>query len=98
MNFLCSSCGACCRAAGKMDGAKHGLPIKKDGSCGNLIDNICSIYNDRPDICRVDKLHNKSIFQTKKQYFKKVTEICHELIDNEGLDESYKIDIKKEYN
>jgi len=97
MKFLCSQCGACCRNAGKMDGAKHGLPIKEDGSCANLINNMCSIYDDRPDICRVDKLHNKSIFQTKKQYFKQVTKICHDLIDGEGLDAKYKIDIK-EYN
>ena len=97
MNFLCSSCGACCRAAGKMNGKKYGLPIKEDGSCANLIGNLCSIYNSRPDICRVDKFKNKSILQTKKQYFIEVTKICHKLIDNEGLDESYKINIK-EYN
>ena len=97
MKFLCSSCGACCRAAGKMDGAKYGLPINKDGSCANLKGNICSIYEDRPDMCKVSKMHNKSILQTKKQYFKEVTKICHELIDGEGLDESYKIDVK-EYN
>ena len=97
MKFLCSSCGACCRSAGKMNGSKYGLPIKNDVSCAHLIGNICSIYDKRPDICRVDKLHNKSIFQTKKQYFKQITKICHELIDDEGLDKSFKIDIKK-YN
>jgi|TARA_R100000084_G_scaffold92154_2_gene46026 hypothetical protein len=97
MEFLCSSCGACCRFIGKINGAKYGLPTKKDGSCANLIGNICSIYDDRPDICRVSKMHGKSILQTKKEYFKEVTKICHELIDIEGLDESYKIDLKK-YN
>ena len=97
MNFLCSNCGACCRAAGKMNGAKYGLPIKEDGSCANLIGNLCSIYDTRPDICRVDKMKNRGVLQTRKQYFIEVTKICHQLIDAEGLDESYKVVIK-EYN
>ncbi len=97
MKFLCTQCGACCRAAGKMDGAKYGLPIKKDGSCAHLIGNLCSIYNERPDICRIDKMYNRGILQTRKQYFIEVTKICHKLIDDEGLDKSYKIDVK-EYN
>ncbi len=97
MKFLCSQCGACCRAAGKMNGAKYGLPIKKDGSCANLVGNLCSIYDKRPDICNSNKMPNKSVLQTKKQYFIESTKICHQLIDEEGLDESYKIDIK-DYN
>ena len=97
MKFLCSQCGACCRAAGKMNGAKYGLPIKKDGSCANLVGNLCSIYDKRPDICNSNKMPNKRVLQTKKQYFIENTKICHQLIDAEGLDESYKIDVK-DYN
>ena len=97
MKFLCTQCGACCRAAGKLDGAKYGLPIKKDGSCAHLIGNLCSIYNERPDICNSNKMPNKKPFQSKKQYFIENTKICHQLIDAEGLDKSYKVDIK-EYN
>ena len=97
MEFLCSSCGACCRAAGKMDGAKYGLPIKEDGSCANLIGNLCSIYDKRPNICRVDVMTHKRASQSRKSYYIEVTEACHDLIDYEGLDSSYKIDIKK-YN
>ena len=61
MNFLCSKCGACCRNAGKMGGAKYGLPIKKDGSCGHLVDNECSIYDNLPIVCNVKKLGEKVI-------------------------------------
>jgi len=95
MEFLCSSCGACCRAAGKMDGAKYGLPIKEDGSCANLIGNLCSIYDKRPNICRIDVMTHKKEFQSRKSYYIEATKACHNLIDNEGLDNSYKIDIKK---
>jgi hypothetical protein len=34
---------------------------------------------------------------TKKEYFIETTKICHQIIDKEGLDSSYKINIK-EYN
>ena len=97
MKFLCSSCGACCRAAGKMDGAKYGLPIKKDGSCANLIGNICSIYHTRPNICRVENLNFKEKNQSIKDYFIQATKNCHLLIDAAGLEDSYKVNIK-EYN
>tara|TARA_R100001510_G_C7504082_1_gene106534 strand:+ start:164 stop:457 length:294 start_codon:yes stop_codon:yes gene_type:complete len=97
MEFLCSQCGACCRAAGKMNGAKYGLPIKKDGSCANLVGNICSIYSKRPDICRVDSMTHSNLYKNKKDYYIKATKNCHILIDAEGLDAKYKIDIKK-YN
>ena len=97
MKFLCSQCGACCRKAGAWNGAKHGLPIKEDGSCGHLKNNLCSIYENRPDICNAEKMPNRKLYQTKKQYFIESTKICHQLIDEEGLDAKYKIDIK-EYN
>lgn len=95
MEFLCSGCGACCRAAGKMNGASYGLPIKEDGSCAHLVGNSCSIYNSRPDICRVDKMAHKNPIETSKDYFIRSTKACHLLIDNEGLDNKYKIDIKE---
>ena len=97
MEFLCSKCGACCASAGKMNGAKYGLPIKEDGSCANLVGNICSIYDDRPDICRVDKMNFNNHEMTKKEYFIKSTKACHKLIDYMGLSQDYKIDIEK-YN
>ena len=48
MEFNCHSCGACCRQAGHI-----GLPHNGDYVCIHLKNNMCSIYEDRPDICRV---------------------------------------------
>lgn len=50
--FKCDKCGECCRNLDKS-------PIYKNmhdgnGVCRFLKGNICSIYNDRPLICRVD--------------------------------------------
>jgi len=97
MKFLCSQCGACCRKAGEWGGAKIGLLIKEDGSCGHLKNNLCSIYETRPDQCNSIKMAAIQRSKTKKQYFIGVSKICNQLMEAEGLDESYKIDIK-EYN
>tara|TARA_R100000544_G_C2226771_1_gene61305 strand:- start:1866 stop:2159 length:294 start_codon:yes stop_codon:yes gene_type:complete len=97
MNFLCSGCGACCRLAGPAGGANHGLPIKKDGSCGHLIDNKCSIYNTRPKICRVEENAKTQDKLTVKEYYIESTKSCHKIIDLFNLSDDYKIDITK-YN
>ena len=96
MEFLCSQCSACCRNIKGL-----GLPHNGDGVCLNLDKqtNKCSIYEDRPEICRVDRMfenHFKSKM-SKKEFFILNTKACHELIDKEKLDESFKIDTK-DYN
>ena len=78
-----------------LDPAHHGLPVKKDGSCGHLVGNLCSIHSDRPDICRVEKKLFKAPDQTDKDYYIQSTKVCHQLIDIHGLDESYKVDINE---
>ena len=50
--FRCDMCGKCCRNLDKS-------PVYEemhngDGICCYLIGNLCSIYKDRPLICRVD--------------------------------------------
>lgn len=57
--FNCEKCGACCKIVG----------------CSYLTeDNLCSIYNDRPDICRVDKMYEKrkevGMKVSKEDYYK----------------------------
>ncbi len=54
-SFPCvgGECAACCRRAGLV-----GLPTTEDGmTCIHLTsEGRCSIYKDRPDICRVNRL------------------------------------------
>ena len=97
MNFLCSKCGACCKNI-----AGLGLPHNGDGVCTNLDQksNTCSIYEDRPEICRVDGIYEKYFKRLdvkKKDFYIYTTKACHDLIDKEKLDPKYKINIK-EYN
>jgi len=95
MKFICSQCSACCRSVGMMDPEVHGLPSKADGSCAHLVGNLCSIHEDRPDICRIEKLRNKKPDQTVKEYYIEATKACHTLIDLHGMDEAYKVDISE---
>jgi len=97
--FLCTQCGACCRTSMKERGAeKHGLPIKEDGSCGYLVGNLCSIYEDRPEICNVEQTMERVVkegkWKNKTDFYKFVTKNCHELIDEAGLDDKFKINLK----
>ncbi len=53
MSFKCNQCGECCRNIG-------GVELYKDldngnGVCKYLVGNLCSIYNERPILCRVDE-------------------------------------------
>ena len=97
MEFLCSQCGACCRNVSHLD-----LPQDKNGICDHLDQesNLCTIYDNRPDICRVDTLYEnyfKKFKMSKKEFYIRNTSVCHDLIDKENLDKKYKIDIAK-YN
>jgi Fe-S-cluster containining protein len=93
VDFLCSSCGACCRRAGKL-----GLmPQREDGACIYLTkDNKCSIYETRPDVCRVNKMAEKNrhlLGLTTIEYYKMNNEICNKWIKEDGMDDSYLINI-----
>ena len=59
---------------------------------------MCSIYENRPLLCRVHKLGkhlNKDKDGDLKDWYIENTKACHLLIDNLGLDDKYKIDIKE---
>lgn len=53
MMFKCNKCGQCCRNLHRSsiyDGLHNG-----DGICRFLNGNLCSIYETRPLVCRVDE-------------------------------------------
>ena len=53
--FPCTKCGCCCKRVGNLN--KFIFPYDIiDGKCEKLINNTCSIYEDRPLICRIDEL------------------------------------------
>ena len=99
-DFPCTSCGLCCKQVETLLTNKDKLPAfqqflltkfpyktLEDGSCEMLnSDNQCSVYNDRPLICNVklmSKLHLTPYHVT--------AEICNKLIEENELDESFKV-------
>ena len=62
----CKKCGACCRVV----------------NCPYLKDNLCSIYEQRPDICRVDKMYEiliKNNEITKERWYEINKIVCNYL-------------------
>ena len=95
--FLCTGCGACCVWAGRL---KQMPQNPQTGACIHLqADMKCEIYDTRPDICRIDKMYEINsgsigdVSMTRKEYYKLNTLACHRMIDEEGMDERWKIKI-----
>lgn len=53
--FKCDKCGHCCRHLANSEVYKE--LDRGDGVCKYLDGNLCSIYDDRPDICNIDKAY-----------------------------------------
>lgn len=74
--FMCDKCGKCCRNLDKS-------PIYEEfhngnGICKYLDGNLCSIYENRPLLCRVDESYNKFFKNTMtlEKYYKINYEFC----------------------
>ena len=67
MTFPCTRCGACCRRVGLS-------PVTRDlagpdGACRHLSpDSTCSIYETRPDVCRIDLMIERWGFDRRLAY------------------------------
>lgn len=74
--FECQKCGICCR---NLKGHELYRDLNRgDGVCKYLEGNLCSIYDNRPDICKVDYCYEKyfSDLYTKDEYYKLNYEAC----------------------
>lgn len=106
MTFPCTGCGGCCRRVGLMvdvirkDEYPEGtlgrlvqdFPFEYDtnGKCEKLIDNKCSIYEDRPLICRVEDLGIKLGLNQSEWYQENISS-CHEMMEEDGIIDQYRI-------
>jgi len=74
------------------------MPQRADGACIHLAeDNTCKIYETRPDVCRVNVMAEKNkgkLGLSTDQYFKVANRICNSWMDEDGMDESYRIKIE----
>lgn len=54
--FVCDQCGECCRHLGQYEFNK--TLDRGDGVCRYLDGNLCSIYQDRPYVCRINEVYD----------------------------------------
>ena len=74
MTFPCVKCGLCCKKVGMLDKSLN----RGDGACIHLKeDNICNIYDNRPNICRIDEMKPNNI--STKQWYEINLEFCKKL-------------------
>lgn len=88
--FKCDKCGLCCR---NQKGVSLYADLDRgDGVCKHLEGNLCSIYNDRPVLCRVDDCYDKffKYILTKEQYYELNNKICNNLKQNNYVSSNIK--------
>lgn len=81
--FSCDRCGCCCRNLDKSD--VYVELDRGDGTCKYLIGNDCSIYENRPILCRVDEcyeLYFKNQLE-KEEYYRLNKDMCKKLRNTE---------------
>ena len=95
MIFPCTKCGLCCQNISS-------IPELKDYDLGtgickyfDSITNGCEIYENRPLICRVDKMFDLKYYKffSKDEFYILNAKVCNELQEKYNLDKKYKINI-----
>jgi hypothetical protein len=74
--FECDACGHCCRNLDKS--SIYSELDRGDGTCKYLVGDLCSIYENRPLICRVDESYEKFFkdIMSLEEYYKLNCEAC----------------------
>lgn len=91
--FPCTQCGCCCKRAKQvLDQGSILFPYgyKEDGSCEMLIDNKCSVYENRPDICNISVMAKRSglpLTDHKEANIK----ACNDMMDEDNINIKYRI-------
>ena len=77
--FDCKQCGNCCRKLNR-SGLYKELD-RGDGVCKYLIENLCSVYDERPLLCRIDESYNEifSEIYTKEEFYRLNEEACRNM-------------------
>jgi len=80
-SFPCDACGQCCRNVNLSELTKY--LDRGDGTCLNFNDTskLCTIYEDRPQICRVKEYYEQNLSQIYEweEFIELNTAICIQL-------------------
>lgn len=74
--FTCDKCGECCRHLNRSELYKD--LDRGDGICIYLEGDLCSIYDERPLLCRIDESYKVffSSLYTKEEYYRLNKKAC----------------------
>jgi len=93
--FPCTVCGLCCQNISNIKELKefdlgNGVCKYFDYSTRG-----CSIYEDRPDVCRVDKMFDLVYYKefTREEFYIANAKICNFLQEQYKLDKSFRVKI-----
>lgn len=90
--YPCTKCGACCRTLSQIPDIDKAM-LNNDGSCKFLINNQCSIYQNRPEFCNVQIMYEK-YFKDKyslAEFYKLNIEVCNNLQEMMKIDTKFRI-------
>lgn len=82
--FICDQCGECCRHLDRS--VVYAELNRGDGVCKYLVEDKCSIYENRPLLCRVDECYEiyfKDQY-TRDEYERINYEVCNLLKKEKG--------------
>lgn len=83
--FQCEQCGECCRNIGVL----NFMPELDDGkgTCKYLDGNRCSIYQNRPILCRVDECYDRYYRDicSQDEFYQMNYQVCKMLKSKKGL-------------
>jgi Fe-S-cluster containining protein len=102
--FPCTQCGECCRRIGnavsvclssnslvlKVIGQSFPYSLLDDGSCEKFKDGKCSIYDERPLLCRIKEI-GEILGIGQQAWFSLNADTCNKMIREAGLDSSFLI-------
>lgn len=79
MMFPCDQCGECCRNL-KLSDLYKDLD-RGDGVCKYLSGNLCSIYESRPLLCRIDESYQVYFrdLMSQEEFYRANLQVCSEL-------------------
>ena len=74
-----------------MAGKLNLMPQGENGACIHLQkDNLCAIYDTRPEVCRIDVMMNKSNSEPD-DYYKETKSMCNKLQEDLDIDTSFRL-------
>ncbi len=102
MKFPCTSCGLCCKKVGRLlasgidNQEVKEFPYKalENGTCEMYIDNKCSVYETRPNLCNVEYMGKKYRADSYDEFIKENINACNSMILEDKLDEKFLIVIE----